>query len=507
MRFRLLGVFFTLLVVPVCKGQISDSCKKTYVDPTTSRAVQQLEDANAKSDAGEKTRAIAAARVAFRLSLVDATILGACLGGRSENQFAGILEIRRTDKQVGATSGASGSTSLVPSGSVPALLGLAVEYGGIDETFSGTTATFRTTPAKLLGAMANAYGTNAGTSHDAVYRALQRFSLSVSFDTSRTSSATTGNDTQLLANYAQLSQATARFIVLNDRDPLAVKNWNNIRALSSSQTAQDVANSARHLVESLTEASGFDAQLDAAMAVFDANTASPDQSVLQNAMTTFVGALQTLAHNVDSWQQKIDSYIAARVALDQLHQALYKKIANAPSLSIEYDFNRPPVVQAASTTVGSTASAASPDLSTVGVVFVASSFGGNYTLTANANFFNATMPTMRGNFRDFQFGAKIDIPVGKLPTFTSKGTLTFSGLYEYLHQKPLGINLTINDQAVNQPGNIGFFQAKYTIPIGDSGLQIPISFTASNRTELVKEKDVRGNIGITFDLDKLLAKK
>jgi hypothetical protein len=80
-------------------------------------------------------------------------------------------------------------------------------------------------------------------------------------------------------------------------------------------------------------------------------------------------------------------------------------------------------------------------------------------------------------------------------------------LYEHLHQKPLGIQLLINDQAVNKPGNIGVFQAKYSIPIGDSGVQIPISFTASNRTELVKEKDVRGNIGITFDLDKLLASK
>lgn len=507
MRILLLNVFCIFVAVPVCRGQISDSCKNTYIDPVTSLAVQQLEDANAKSNLSEKTRAVGAARVAFRLSLVNTTLLGACIGGRSEKQFAGILEIRRTDKQIGATSGASGSTSLVPSGSVPALLGLAVEYGGIDEAFSGTTATFRTTPAKLLGAMANAYGPNAQGADDSLYRALQRFSVSVSFDTSRTSSSMTGNATQLLANYAQLSQATARFTVLNDRDPLAARNWSQIRALSSSQTATDVANAARHLVESLSKAPGFDAAVDAAMATFDANTASPDQSLLQNAMVTFVGALQTLSRSVDSWQQMIDSYIAARIALDQLHQTLYKKIAKAPSLSVEYDFNRPPVVQAASATLASTASAASPDLSTVGVVFVASSFGGDYTLNANANFFNTTMPTMRGNFRDFQFGAKIDIPIGKLPTFVAKGTLTFSGLYEYLHQKPLGISLTINDQAVNQPGNIGFFQAKYTIPVGDSGLQIPISFTASNRTELVKEKDVRGNIGITFDLDKLLARK
>jgi len=95
---------------------------------------------------------------------------------------------------------------------------------------------------------------------------------------------------------------------------------------------------------------------------------------------------------------------------------------------------------------------------------------------------------MHGNFRDFQIAGKWDIPVGHLPSFVAKGTLTFSGLYENLHQKPLGIDLLINDEKVNQPGNMGVFQAKYSIPIGDSAFQIPISFTASNRSELIKEK-------------------
>lgn len=35
---------------------------------------------------------------------------------------------------------------------------------------------------------------------------------------------------------------------------------------------------------------------------------------------------------------------------------------------------------------------------------------------------------------------------------------------------------------------------------------IPISFTIANRTELVKEKEVRGNFGFTFNLDQILAR-
>jgi hypothetical protein len=78
---------------------------------------------------------------------------------------------------------------------------------------------------------------------------------------------------------------------------------------------------------------------------------------------------------------------------------------------------------------------------------------------------------MSRNFRDFQLAGKGDIPVGHLPSVIAN-----------------------------------VFQAKYSIPVGDSGLQVPISFTASNRTELIKKKEMRGNIGITFDLDKLFAR-
>jgi hypothetical protein len=201
-----------------------------------------------------------------------------------------------------------------------------------------------------------------------------------------------------------------------------------------------------------------------------------------------VNDMQQLVSKIPNWQNQVDTYIAARVAMDAEHKALYRRILKSPSLSLEYDFNRPPAVASSTSSSNSTSAAvSSPDLSSVGLIYVASLFDSDYTLNANANFFNSTGPTMRGNFRDLQFAAKIDIPVGKLPSFVAKGTLTFSGLYEYLYQRPLGITLTINDQAVNQPGNIGLFQAKYTIPIGDSGLQFPISFTASNRSRLTQQ--------------------
>ena len=46
-------------------------------------------------------------------------------------------------------------------------------------------------------------------------------------------------------------------------------------------------------------------------------------------------------------------------------------------------------------------------------------------------------------------------------------------------------------------------QAKFNIPIAD-GIDFPISLTYSNRSELIDEKDVKGQFGFTFDLARLV---
>ncbi len=53
-------------------------------------------------------------------------------------------------------------------------------------------------------------------------------------------------------------------------------------------------------------------------------------------------------------------------------------------------------------------------------------------------------------------------------------------------------------------GNIYVVQLKLTVPVKESGIKVPLSITASNRSELIKEKDVRASFGVTFDLDALV---
>jgi len=240
---------------------------------------------------------------------------------------------------------------------------------------------------------------------------------------------------------------------------MAPKNWKLIHDFSLSAPSSSFANEAENLMSPVTKLPDYSAAKDKAMDAFDTlDKDVPDEHALKTAVTDYFEELRKLTASIPDWRQRLDAYGVARQALQEMHAQLYKQIAKAPTLSFEYDFTRPPIVSA--TAVGTTQAtvASGPDLSTIGLVYVASFYESEYTLNATTRFFDETQAGMRGNFRDLQLAGKWDIPVGKVPSFITKGTLTVSGLYEHLHQKPLGIELLINDQKVNRPGNMGVFQ-------------------------------------------------
>jgi hypothetical protein len=54
-------------------------------------------------------------------------------------------------------------------------------------------------------------------------------------------------------------------------------------------------------------------------------------------------------------------------------------------------------------------------------------------------------------------------------------------------------------------GAVAVGQLKVIVPMAGSPVRVPIALTVANRSELVKEKFVRGQVGLTFDVDSLLA--
>ena len=92
------------------------------------------------------------------------------------------------------------------------------------------------------------------------------------------------------------------------------------------------------------------------------------------------------------------------------------------------------------------------------------------------------------------------MPLGNVVR-TGKFFLSFAGQFERL-----ATDETAGGVLMASKGNIVVGQVKLTIPIRGTAFKIPLSFSFANRTELIKEKHIRGNFGLTFDLDSLLAK-
>lgn len=409
-----------------------------------------------------------------------------------------IVEANRIDKQVGGSAGASGSTNLVSSGSIPRLLGIAMEHGALTQTVSGTTITFRTNPAGVLQALRS--GGLVSPQQDAATRNtvdfLQRFNVGLTFDTSRE------NDGRFTGSYRQLQEASTQIYLYNRRDPNHQKwqeIWNEFRQTVSTPGApgSQLANALNAFGVSYRTAAAYDSLRQSAMARL--TSATQDQAEITAIVTEYV---QTAAQFVASGSQGRDvTRLWAQYLREQ--KVVYDGIARSPVLTFEYVLTRPPVQNAPSNATTAVAAATLPDLSVLRLVFVRPFIGSSdMTLTSSMGIFNNALPSMRGNIRDWQVGGKLDFRLPELAG-RSHGQLTFSGLYMNLRQDALGVPATINGKPAGPKGQIGFFQARVRFPLGDSGFSVPLSMTVASRTDLIDETEVRGNIGLTFDLDKL----
>jgi hypothetical protein len=417
-------------------------------------------------------------------------------------------ELDRRDKQIGASSVASGSTSAVPSGSLPRLIGLAYESGALARGVNGQSVTYRMNPAKLFTTLGGLYGEKEPT--DIGFKALSRVNVALTVDGSRTATGES-KASDLLARVQQVSEANGRIAIFNPRDLFSGSAARRLRDLRRSDAGKDALDKAAALLQAVLANHpdpAFIQNYNESLERLLKGEESKDQ--ILDALISWLSQLKPVLRSRASVELR--RYRAAMAVFETLARQEYKKIASAPTLHFEYAYIRSPLVTAFSKPdeTGEGSSAASqqaPDLHSARLIFATKSFiGGELTATAATTFFSQDRPEMRGRFRDWQFGAKLDYPVKKL--LNGKGTLSVNYLFLDLRQRPLGIDIrTFNDKKVNTAGKINLFQAKYSIALGDSGVSVPISFTISNRTELIDERNIRGNIGLTFDLDKLLAKK
>lgn len=414
--------------------------------------------------------------------------------------YASFVEEGRIDKQVGASAGNSGSTSLVSKGSVPALIGVAVESGALYQSVSGDVITFRMNPAGFARALTKRSYLLAGVPLDesALENVISRMAVSASFDFQQGTApgAFTGER-------SQLKEVSARFNLINRRDPRHPAHADAIREASSNMkslvgTVQEIFNKLRDQQEyqswrtdSALKLQNVDFKDDTALlkAIFEVGDTF-------KKIYTSNPELRRLGRNM---LEGVESYRKTR-------NDMFDTIIGGSTLSLEYAFSRMEVPEeglAMLRTMGM--STTIPDLSTTRLVFSSPIRKvGEVTLNASITVFNSTLPPMKGHLRDMQIAGSMDI---RLPEIQSIGrpVLTIALLGAFLHQQPFGVNVTIGE-VETKDGFIGVTQAKLTFPAGRSGARIPLSVTVANRSEFNTETEVRGAIGLTFDLDTLFSR-
>lgn len=388
-------------------------------------------------------------------------------------------EEARIDKQVGGTDANSGSTSLVSKGSVPSILGFAVENGALTRTQSGTTITFRGNPAGMVNALRKVGFLDSYRDAAPETRFLRRLSFALSFDANRGSMVGT-----FTGDLQQLSSYSVRFDILNHRDPrdkIYAPQWHHLIEGDVSVYAARV----RDLGNSLAKDQKFlDWHRNAQDALVQAKSEDVE-SILQREFEK----LKSLQVSPDL-QSLIDAYAKTYSDYLQNRDKILETVSRGTIVTFEH---------------GGIRQVKAPDLSNFKLIVERSLYQGKAEATTNVSLtILNTIPTGTNASRvnDIQFSTQLDVPLGQIQK-TGSFLFSISAMYKRMRNEAF---TSTGTTMMNTKGDLAIGQFKLTVPVKGSGIKIPISLTVANRTELIKESDVRGNIGMTFDLDSLFSR-
>ncbi len=433
-------------------------------------------------------------------------------------------EEKRIDQQVGSTQPSTG-TSVASKGSVPWLMGFAAESGAITQTSSNNVMTFNASPANLIKAMkAKDYLASYSVgAHDTLVKMVTPLSFSVSFNVAQSSnsSGTSGGAirafdpapaTSTTGAKGTFAGASARYSYWNHRDARD-QRYQTMWADFVNRNAQPMLAAVSRLVESLGEDPKYrDAfekwQVDTQAAITRTDM-TPEEigkafEQRAEALRMIVGNNAVLQTLVDDAAQSIETYA-------KLRNDILNRITNSMAHAFEYTETQQSNLLGGPVTVtnfnpGGRTSI--PNLSTFNFIMEkgSSSLGGSqFTANASTTIFNSIpIGTRIGRVRDYRAAVQTDIPLPEIPS-VGMPIITFSGLFLSLLNQPLGQTVVVNDVPVSLKGNIWLFQSKLSLKVKDSGIKIPVALTYANRTELNKASDVRGSIGVTYNLDNLFA--
>lgn len=420
--------------------------------------------------------------------------------GESYSSFVTEAQEMRIDQQMGAGPTSNSATSLVSKGGIPYLFGLAVENGAAQQSVSDTSVTFRVNPGGLVNMFSNK-GFITGfqeSEDDTLLKVLRKTSLGFTYDTNQgdTPGVFTGRK-------QQLTQVSAKVEFFNERDPrqkkyaaeweklvadegvkLAAQTWKTTEIITKWPTTGDITFKDTALQAWLDETNNKLRRVDAGLAPTARYTAVVALISAQIDRVPVSLVSEDMVKTLTDFARQTKAYADAK-------NDLLDKIAKGKIFSIEYTNNR---------------GVNAPDTSNFNFI-AATGMASRIDLTANGSFtfFNklpaATALSPRpGRIRDFQFAGQVSVP---FKVGDGQFDFWFSGRYERLVSDATAVTgVTIP----GTQGDIAVGQFGLNIPIKSLGIKFPVSFTFANRTELIKEKEIRGNFGFTFNWDTILSK-
>jgi hypothetical protein len=467
-----------------------------------------------------------------------AAVVGGTLKTDAESLALQAVSTRAAVNQVGAgsTSG-SGSTNLVSKPTTTDFISLASESGAFTDTVNSTSATVQVN----ANGLAKLFTKHPIFSMDtpSYARALQPLNFTVTLNVAQnsgsaavpTSSGSLLSSILLPSNNASFSSVQMRYDVYRPNDPnTAAFKQKFVNALTSDQSAIDSDTAAlATAIVSLLPAVTTSPEYTASHAIWIQSAAAAEAPATSNfeslimAYITYKRDGYTAIETAPGYQNAI---LAMATGLNGIQDLANKAVTLARGTALAtltYTYSTP-AQQSAQHQFGIVGSY----LFQGGHQIVDPKTGkkvndGARTFLSGAQFnanFGASLyadkPTAASNgvLRDLQASMEFDKPFGGTSA-DPRATWSVAGYGQYQYD-PTFLNITAGNLApgtnITLPSNaqvllgtagwLGVVQGKLAINL-NKGLSIPIALKWSNRTELLDANDVRGQIGISYDLSAL----
>jgi hypothetical protein len=429
--------------------------------------------------------------------------------------FMRAIENERNDVQTGSSPSSSGTTSVVSKGVAAQVLSFATENGALSRNDSTTVSTFRGNPTGIARLLKGDdpfpycaiydFGCESGLA-----RILDGASFSVSFNTtpsntaSTTTSTTTADNSRILnASAKQIAGWGVRYDFHVRKKPADIaKDYGKQFNDTVGKSGADYALAVQTLLQQIpTEQL---ATWEAKYVTVLQSDATADKGGFTKALSQAVSDLVDLAQKADpQFKAKSDLVITKMSSYFVSRDKLLADYVNKVTFSVSYDDTLP---------------ANQPNQSSVKFILSARPRVAQITGNSTIEWYDQILKSNVSRLRDAQLALECDHTFGRTDAQVNP-SLSAGYYFQYMVGNALltlpstalapGTSIPLPGNAselLNTKGSIHLGQIKITFKIRNSGVTFPLALTFSNRTDLIKATEVRGNFGLTYNFDSLFPK-